>query len=135
VTHPNAALVEEFHRRQAEMYAGGPIEPVAELLADDVVWHVPGKSPIAGDHRGRGAVLRYFTLRRRLANETFTMRMREQLVDDEAVVQLVDGHAVLDGREATWRTVGLYRIRDNRIAEAWLVPFDLDRFDELWTPG
>lgn len=46
-----AELVAELHRRQGEMYAGGPVEPVLELLAEDVVWHVPGASPIAGDHR------------------------------------------------------------------------------------
>jgi uncharacterized protein len=127
-------LIAEFHRRQAEMYAGGPIEPVAELLNEDVVWHVPGTSPIAGDHRGRDAVLEYFQLRRRISNETFRMHMREELVDDEAVVQLVDGRAVLNDREVTWRTVGLYRIRDNRIAETWLVPFELERFDAIWSP-
>lgn len=42
------------------MYAGGPVEPVAELLAEDIVWRVPGKSPIAGEHRGVAAVLEYF---------------------------------------------------------------------------
>jgi len=31
------------------MYAGGSVEPVAELLAEDIVWHVPGKSPIVGE--------------------------------------------------------------------------------------
>ena len=45
-------LVAELHRRQGEMYAGGPVDAVVELLAEDIVWHVPGGSPIAGDHRG-----------------------------------------------------------------------------------
>ena len=33
---------EAFASRQRAMYAGGPAEPVRELLAADVVWHVPG---------------------------------------------------------------------------------------------
>ena len=33
---------ETFASRQRAMYAGGPAEPVRELLAADVVWHVPG---------------------------------------------------------------------------------------------
>lgn len=37
-------LVTEPHRRQGEMYAGGPLDSVVELLAADIVWHVPGKS-------------------------------------------------------------------------------------------
>ena len=47
----NVALVEELHRRQGAMYAGGAFEPGLELLAADIVWHVSGASPIAGDHR------------------------------------------------------------------------------------
>jgi ketosteroid isomerase-like protein len=74
-----ARLVEELHRRQAAMYAGGPVDAVAEMLAENVVWHVPGRSPIAGEHRGREAV-----------------------------------------------------IEAGRVAEAWLVPSDLAKFDRIW---
>ena len=61
------AVVEEFLTRQREMYAGGNLAAVEELLAGDVLWHVPGTSLIAGDYRGRGAVTGYFRLRRELA--------------------------------------------------------------------
>lgn len=66
--HPTArAIVERFLERQRAMYAGGDSGPVAELLAQDVIWHVPGTSPIAGEHRGREAAMRYFDQRRALA--------------------------------------------------------------------
>ena len=52
-----ATTVEEFLSRQRAMYAGGDVDAVVEMLADCVVWHVPGTSPIAGDHIGRDAVL------------------------------------------------------------------------------
>jgi ketosteroid isomerase-like protein len=54
------AVVEEFLARQREMYAGGDLAAVEELVAEDVVWHVPGTSPIAGDYRGREAVTGYW---------------------------------------------------------------------------
>lgn len=128
----NAALVAELHRRQAEMYAGGPVEPVAELLAESVVWRVPGKSPIAGEHRGVDAVLEYFVKRRELASATMKMHPGEVLADEEAVVQLVDGTAQLRGEEIRWRTVGVYRVEGGRIREVWLIPLDLDLFDRIW---
>jgi ketosteroid isomerase-like protein len=131
----NAGLVAELHRRQAEMYRGGPIEPVAELLAEDVVWKVPGSSPIAGEHRGVDAVLAYFVRRRELAGETMRMHPGEVLADEEAVVQLVDGTARIDDEEVRWRTVGVYRVEDGRIREVWLVPLDLERFDRIWAAG
>ena len=129
----NRDLLEEFRRRQGTMYAGGAMEPVAELLSDDIVWHVPGRSPIAGDHRGRRAVLRYFVHRRALAENTLRIEVLQSMADELAVAELADGRARLGGEEAHWRTVGLYRIDAERIAEAWLVPFDLDTFDRAWS--
>jgi uncharacterized protein len=128
----NLALVAELHRRQGAMYAGGDPASVAELLHEDIVWHVPGTSPIAGNHRGREAVLRYFTTRRERAGGTMRMHPRGSLADGDAVVQLVDGTAELGGRSVQWRTVGVYRIDDGRVAEVWLVPLELDQFDRLW---
>ena len=55
------------------MYAGGQL---GELLADDVVWHVPGTRPIAGDYRGPDAVLGYFRVRRELAVRDWSRRDR-----------------------------------------------------------
>ena len=117
------------------MYAGGPVEPVIELLVPHIVWHVPGASPIAGDHRGRDGVAAYFNARRELANETMRMHPGEVIADEEAVVQLVRGSAELEGKPVEWRTVGVYRIEAGRIAEVWLVSLHLEEFDRLWTPG
>jgi uncharacterized protein len=126
-------LVAELHRRQGEMYAGGAIDAVAELLAEDVVWHVPGRSPIAGEHRGLARVIEYFERRRRLARSTMRMRPGELIADgDDAVAQFVEGSAELDGEEVTWRTIGVYRVGD-RVQEVWLVPLDLERFDRIWS--
>ncbi|HET9163842.1 MAG TPA: nuclear transport factor 2 family protein [Solirubrobacterales bacterium] len=129
----NAELVAELHRRQGEMYAGGPTEPVAELLAEDIVWRVPGKSPIAGEHRGVEAVLSYFLRRRERAGATMEMHPGEILADEEAVVQLVDGTARFGDERVRWRTAGVYRVEAGLIREVWLVPLDLDRFDRIWS--
>ena len=126
------ATVARFFALQREMYAGGALEPVVGLLAEDVVWHVPGTSPIAGDHRGRDAVARYFARRRRLAGGAIHVTTHGELAGDDVVVQLADGRAVLGGRPAAWRTAGVYRVIGERIAEAWLVPLDADAFDAVW---
>jgi ketosteroid isomerase-like protein len=129
----NRALMLAFRDAQREMYAGGAPGPVLDLLAEDVVWHVPGGSPIAGDHRGREAVLAYFLLRRALARDTMRIAVLQSMADDEVVVELADGTMELDDAVASWRTTGVYRIEGGAIAEAWLVPLDLDRFDAIWS--
>jgi uncharacterized protein len=130
----NLELIAQLHRRQADMYAGGPMAPVADLLSDDIVWHVGGASPIAGEHRGWDAVLRSFAARRELSRETLRMHPKGVVAAGrEVVLQLVDGAVSLHGEVVEWRCVGLYRVERGRIREAWLVPLDLELFDRTWT--
>jgi ketosteroid isomerase-like protein len=132
---PAVELVEELHRRQNEMYSGGSVDQVAELLAEDIVWHVPGSSPIAGDHRGVEEVITYFERRRQLASATMKMEPGELLETNDAVAQFVAGSATLDSERVTWQTVGVYRVdlEQGQIREAWLVPLDSDLFDRIWS--
>ena len=75
----------------------------------------------------------YFERRRALARATFRVHVRDVLPRGDLVIQLAGGTAELGGREVQWETVGVFRVRDGRIAEGRLVPFDLYLFDELWT--
>lgn len=127
------SAVRRFHEEQGRAYAGGALEPLRDLLADDVVWHVPGHSSIAGEHRGVEAVLAYFDTRRRLTDETFRVTVHGAALIGDRVVQLAGGRAHRGGRELEWETVGVFRVADGRIAECWLVPFDLNAFDEIWS--
>jgi ketosteroid isomerase-like protein len=132
--HPNVRLLEAFYQAQAAFYAGGDdTAALRDLLADDIAWHVPGRSPIAGHYHGYQEVLGYFAARRAQAKATFRVLPRAILADDQRVVQLADGQMERDGKLQTWQTVGVFRIADDRIAECWLVPFDQYLFDELWS--
>lgn len=129
-------LVAELHRRQGEMYAGGSIVAVEELLARDIVWHVPGTSPLAGEHRGIAEVTAYFERRRLLARATMQMRPGSKAVcSGDAVAQFVEGAVILDGEQVTWQTVGVYRFDPERplLREVWLIPLDLALFERIWT--
>jgi ketosteroid isomerase-like protein len=128
------ACVDRLHAAQATFYAGGPGEALHDLLAEDVVWTVPGENAIAGVHTGRTAVMRYFARRRDLARATFRMHPGEVLVGDGAhVAVLTDGTAVLHGAQRRWSTIGLYRLAGELIAACWLLPLDPRSFDELWS--
>ncbi len=122
----------EFLSRQRHMYLGGPVEPVAQMLAPDVIWHVPGTSPIAGDHTGRADVLAYFARRRELAGTSMRITEHMHVSYDDVYVSIADGSALLGGEQRSWRTAGLYRVDDGRLAEAWLVPADMAAFDAAW---
>jgi hypothetical protein len=53
MAHPN----EELIRQSFEAFSKRDVEALAALLADDAVFHFPGRGPLAGDHRGKDQVL------------------------------------------------------------------------------
>ena len=131
--HPHVALIRAFHDAQNEFYAGGDQQPAAAMLTADVIWHVPGRSAIAGEYRGRGEVLRYFATRRELACATFRITVRDVIADDGQAVIFAAGTVRRDGRSLDWETVNVFRIDAGRIAECWVLPYDQYRFDDIWS--
>ena len=125
--------IDRLHAALYEFYAGGESAPLRDLLTDDVEWHVPGASAIAGDYRGIEAVLEYFRKRRELSGRTFRMAPREVLVWEDHVAVITLGTVTIDGLEHSWSTVGFYRLRGDRISECWLVPLDPAAFDAIWS--
>jgi uncharacterized protein len=131
--HPHVQLIREFHDRQNRFYGGDEQGPVGAMLSDDVTWHVPGRSAIAGDYRGRDEVLRYFARRRELANATFRIDVHGVLADDQRAVILASGEVDHDGETFAWGTVGIFRIANGVISECWVVPYDQHTFDDIWS--
>jgi ketosteroid isomerase-like protein len=126
-------VLARLHAAQAGFYAGGPPDPLYDVLTDDIVWVVPGANAIAGEYRGVDAVLDYFARRRDLADRSFRMYPGDLLVGEgDHVVALTDGTATIAGIEHRWSTVGLYRLRGDRVAACWLLPLDPAAFDAIW---
>lgn len=129
-----AELLSRLHREQNAFYAGNDDSGLRSLLREDIVWHVPGSSPIAGDYHGIDDVFGYFIRRRGIAGNTMQMHPGELLVGDgERVAAVTDGTATIGGVRRRWSTVGLYRIVDGRVAECWLLPLDPVTFDLAWS--
>jgi predicted kinase/ketosteroid isomerase-like protein len=128
------AILDRLHAALAEVYSGREPNAIRAVLTDDVEWHVPGQSPIAGCYRGIGQVLDYFTRRRDQAQNTLRLHPGDVLLGEGgSLAVLTDGSAVMAGRERRWSTVGLYRVRGQRIAACWLLPLDPAAFDEAWS--
>jgi ketosteroid isomerase-like protein len=128
------ALLTRLHEAQNSFYGGGTAAFQA-ILAPDVVWTVPGSNAIAGTYRGVGQVLDYFARRRDLADSTFRLHRKDVLVGDgDQIAAVTDGTATIGGQPRRWSTVGLYEVRDGRIAACWLLPLDPAEFDAIWSP-
>lgn len=55
------------------------------------------------------------------------------LANDDWGLVVATGRARRGGQTHEWRAHGLYRFRDGKIAECWVLPEDQYRFDEIWS--
>jgi ketosteroid isomerase-like protein len=126
--HPNERLL----RREYDARAQRDDASLAALLTEVVVWHVPGRSAISGEYRGKEEVMEYVRRRRDLAADTFEITVHDVLANDEHGLVIASGRAKRGGKAVEWRAHGLYRFEDGKIAECWLLPEDQAVFDEIW---
>jgi ketosteroid isomerase-like protein len=82
--HPN----EEPVRRGYDAFAKGDIDTLRALLDPEVVWHQPGRSVLAGDHRGIEAVLGFFATTMELTAGSFREEPHDVIAGDQHVVGL-----------------------------------------------
>ena len=125
-------IVAELHRRQNEMYSGGSVDAVAELLAADIVWHVPGRNRLAGDVRGRDALFEWFERLRDVTRGTFHLEEHDVLGNGEHVVALSRMSAVR-GEPIGVDVVSVFHYRDGRQVERWFLPADQDVWDRMFS--
>ena len=80
--HHNVKLV----RRGYDSFARGDLEALREIMAPDIVWHQPGRSPLAGDHKGPDGVLAFFAQLEERSGGQFRVEIVDTVADPERVV-------------------------------------------------
>ena len=120
--HPLAALVRQLYDARARHDEA----TIRALLAPDVVWHEPpGAAAYTGDHIGPDAVRRNMIgAAMAVTAGTFRLELDDAIPHGEHVVALVRWSATRHGRTMTGHEVGVYRITNNRVADAWFFPND-----------
>ena len=126
--HPNAEIL----RRGLEAFAKGDLATVNEVLADDVVWHVGGSSPLSGDYRGKEAVMGFFARLAEIAPPQVSIH--DVAANDEHAIALVEMSAAKPGGDSIQqRAVHVYHVRDGRATEAWFYNEDQAALDAFWS--
>jgi uncharacterized protein len=131
MAHPNEDLVRETFAASAR----GDIDALRnQYFADDIHWHVPGRSPLAGDYEGAAQVVaRFFGRVFELSGGTFRAELHDVVANDEHAVALFTARADRAGRRLEDRTAEVLHIRDGKLAEVWIYPADLYATDEFWS--
>jgi uncharacterized protein len=126
----NAAIV----RRGYEAFSSGDLAKLADLLGDNVSWHTPGRSPLAGDVVGREAV--FARLGRYLAETggTFRAELKRALTDEDGrVIGIHHSVAERGGKYLDVYCCIVFELEHGRIVDGREHFDDLHAWDEFWS--
>lgn len=123
----NAAAV----RRGYEAFNRGDMQALADLFAEDAVWHVSGRNRLSGEKRGRDAAFAYFGQLGELSGGTFRAELHDVIANDEHVVGLHTSTGERGGRRLSAHTALVFHMRDGKVAECWEHQEDQAAFDEF----
>jgi ketosteroid isomerase-like protein len=123
----------EVVRRGYEAFQKGDLAAFDDLLADDCVWHVPGRGPLAGEKKGRQATVEYYGQLGVLSEGTIKVELQDLLANDDTVVGLHSASAQRAGKTYEGTVALVFHIRGGRISEAWEHSFNLYESDEVFS--
>jgi predicted ester cyclase/ketosteroid isomerase-like protein len=125
-------------RRAIEAFQKGDATTIRELFANEAVWHLPGKSSLAGEHKGIEAIVQLSEkIVEMTAGTLREQRLEPVFLESEATLRCVLWHSItaernsktLDISEAILCSSGL---TDGKIMEVWHRP-EQHPFDEFFS--
>jgi ketosteroid isomerase-like protein len=123
----------EIIRAGYEAFAKGDIPAVVAIWADDIVWHVPGRSPLAGDYRGAQEVLGFFAQLQERSEGSFRLELHDVTASDDHVVALVDELGHRGDKSLNGFGAHVWHLRDGKATEFWGMSADAYAQDEFWS--
>lgn len=129
--HPNVAVL----RNAYSAFAAGELAAVQSFFSSDAVWHVGGRGPLSGDHKGHDALTAKFAYDGTLTGGTQHLEVREVYADAEHGVVVLDETATraADGRRLEVAETNLFRFdAAGKIVELWDIPADPEAHDAFF---
>ena len=124
---------ESLVRRTYEDFESGDLDLIRIVMHDDVVWHEPGRSPLAGDYRGPEAVLGLLRELRSRTDETFALEVLDVLSEPERAVVFQRETARRGDKALDDLAVVDFEVHHQKITEVTVYHGDLYQFDEFWS--
>jgi uncharacterized protein len=103
------------------------------FYADDIVFHIPGRSRFAGVHRGRDAAVRYIESAVEVAHDGgVEVELVDTLASEDRVALIVRERFTRDDGVVEIMRANVYRIRGEEIAEIWIFEANQYEVDALF---
>ena len=125
--HPNVTRIRDGYAA----FAKGDFTVLNDLFAEDLLWHVNGRSQFAGEYRGREAVFGFFGKLIEVTEGSLRIDLHALFADDDHSVALVVTTASRGGRSASVNVAHVFHMRDGKVVEFWDASTNQYAFDEV----
>ena len=130
--HAEAEANSAAVRRAYRALLKGDVLALEQLIAEDVVWHVPGRSGLAGDHPGREGIVRLFARLSERSGGSLRVDLHDVTASAEHAVALQELRATREGTKLASKQLVVFHIHAGRITEVWgpasMTPYEDDEF-------
>ena len=124
----------EAVRRGYEAFNSGDMKVLRELFHENASWHTPGRSSIAGDHKGREAVFALFGRYGIETGGTFKAKLQRVLKSDDGhVVGIHRNTAKRNGKQLDVYCCIDFEMKDGRVVDGREYIYDIDAWDNFWS--
>ena len=128
-TTANANLVRSCY----DAFTRGDIESVLAVLAEDILWHVPGRGPLSKNYRGPSEVLGFVKHFTELSGGTFRVEVDDVFAGGDRVVILCTESAQRKDRKWSSSQVHLWTVKNGRVTGFCEYQGDQQTEDEFWS--
>ena len=125
--HPNVQAV----RQGFEAMDRGDTNWMMDHMADDIVWHIGGKSKVAGEYRGKDAVTAMLA-QQMPVYQTAKVDVHDVVGNDQHVIAI--GRASVDdpdGGTVSWLYANVFHIENGITKEVWGLADETSESDQL----
>lgn len=125
----NIEIVQSYFNAVAK----GDFETVGKLLADDVIWHQPGKGVQSGTFIGLEKIFAHLGNFMKWSDGTFAINKIDYLTDNgDLVTAAIHFKAEKGEYKLAMKGIDLLRIENEKIKEVWLFSEVIDEEDTFW---
>ena len=125
--HPNEELV----RSTYASFGRGDMDALFSNFTDDIAFHIPGRTPLSGDHRGKEQLTAFFQKVGERSAGTVHLEVHDVASSDSHVIGLANISGEPKGQPLSYHVVHVWHVRDGKLSEMWEHP-EQAGFDAFW---
>ena len=121
---------ERLVRTMVQAFMNGDLETVGSVFASDAVWELPGRGRLAGEYKGREAIIGFLASSFELSGGTLRLELMDVLASENGAAQLQRVTADHEGRHLDCVEVIAHEISAGQIVRTYHRPdpYAIDAF-------